>query len=92
MSMGKNWVKVIALGLSAALLLAGCGSGDQSGGDKSGTGTDVSTSEPSGSKSEGPVDYSKYNSYLDLAEEIGEKSSLFCRCTSPMWTLHLSLL
>lgn len=71
MSMGKNWVKVIALGLSAALLLAGCGSGDQSGGDKSGTGTDVSTSEPSGSKSEGPVDYSKYNSYLDLAEEIG---------------------
>lgn len=47
--------------------------GEKSGGDKSETKTDVSSSVSSASKSEGPVDYSKYNSYLDLADEISSE-------------------
>ena len=63
------------MALSAALLLTGCGSkkdSNKSVGDTSGGGnkSDVDSSVSSADKSEGPVDYSKYNSYLDLAEEI----------------------
>lgn len=68
----KFWMKAVTLGLCAALL-SGCSSGDKSGGDKSEIKTDVSSSVSSASKNEGPVDYSKYNSYLDLADEINSE-------------------
>lgn len=75
MNQKKLWTGMICLALSAALLLTGCGSkkdSDKSVGDTSGGGnkSDVGSSGSSADKSEGPVDYSKYNSYLDLAEEI----------------------
>lgn len=75
MNQKKLWTGMICLALSAALLLTGCGSkkdSDKSVGDTSGGGSksDVSSSASSADKSEGPVDYSKYNAYLDLAEEI----------------------
>ena len=66
----KSWMQAIVLSLCAALLLSGCG--DKGGGDKSGGGSKSDTSSPvsSGAKSDEPVDYSKYNAYLKLAEKI----------------------
>lgn len=64
----RFWIKAVTLGLCAALL-----SGCSGGGDKSETKTDVSSSVSSASKSEGPVDYNKYNAYLDLADEINSE-------------------
>ena len=66
----KSWMQAIVLSLCAALLLSGCC--DKGGGDKSGGGSKSDTSSPvsSGAKSDEPVDYSKYNAYLKLAEKI----------------------
>ena len=76
MNQKKLWTGMICLALSAALLLTGCGGkggSDKSGSDTSGGGgkSDVSSSASSEDKSDQPVDYSKYNAYLDLADEIG---------------------
>lgn len=66
-------MKAIVWSLCAALILSGCSSG-QSSGDKSTDKADVSSSVSSGSgdQSEGPVDYSKYNAYMDLYSELSD--------------------
>ena len=53
MNQSKFWKRLIVLGLSAALLLSGCGGGDKSGGSKS---EDQSSASSSTDKSEGPKD------------------------------------
>ena len=75
MNQKKLRTGTICLALSAALLLTGCGGkggSDKSGGATSGGGSksDMSSSASSADKSGQPVDYSKYNAYLDLADEI----------------------
>ena len=69
MNQSKFWKRLIVLGLSATLLLSGCGGGDKSGGSKS---EDQSSASSSTDKSEGPKDYSKYNAYMDLYGELSD--------------------
>lgn len=60
----KNLTRAVALSL-AALMLAGCsGGGDEA----------EATPTPSAEvqESQGPKDYSKYNAYLDLADELND--------------------
>lgn len=69
----KNLVRILAFGLSAALLLCGCEKKDPDAG-----GTPGGSAPPSPSMSEdipqedGPADYSKYNSYLKLSKEMSK--------------------
>jgi len=58
----KNLTRAIALSL-AALMLAGCSGG--------GEGAEA-TPTPEVEESQGPKDYSKYNAYLDLADELSD--------------------
>lgn len=60
----KNWSKLLCAALCLCLLLAGCG------GDKQNADPTVEPS-PSAEPSQ-PVDYSKYNTYIDLADEMAE--------------------
>lgn len=65
----KNLIRMLALGLSAALLLGGCGES----GEKPGTSPGPSETETeSVPPEEGPRDYSKYNSYLHLSDEMSD--------------------
>ena len=72
MNQKKRWVRGIALALSAALLLSGCGGG----GNKSSASTSGdpggSSASSSADQSGGPVDYSKYNAYMDLYGELSD--------------------
>ena len=70
----KIWMRAVALSLCTVLLLAGCSGGGEGGGDKSEKKTDVSSSSsPDKSEGEKTKDYSKYNAYLELAEEINDE-------------------
>lgn len=68
----KNLIRMLALGLSASLLLSGCG---ESGGNEP---SESPSPSPSESESESvppkdaPKDYSKFNAYVDLSEEMSE--------------------
>lgn len=70
MNLKKSWIKAIVLGLSAALLLSGCG-GKTGGGDGSEKKADVSSSS-SAPESDAPKDYSKYNAYLRVTDLMGD--------------------
>ena len=69
----RNLVRILAFGLSAALLLCGCektdpaASGSPSGSTSPSPG--VSENEP---QDDGTGDYSKYNSYLKLSKEMSK--------------------
>lgn len=66
----KNLIRMLALGLSAALLLSGCGGED--------AGKENSSPSPSETESESvppedaPKDYSKYNAYLKLSDQMSD--------------------
>lgn len=60
------WKKTLALGLGAALLLSGCGGGEEK--DK----TAETTPSAAVEESEAPEDYSKYNTYLRLTDDMDE--------------------
>lgn len=60
----KLWKRTLALGLTAALVLSGCGGG----GEK----THDPTPSAAVEESEAPRDYSKYNTYLDLTDDMAE--------------------
>lgn len=65
----KKRIGVLALGLSAALLLCSCGeSGDRSSSSPSPSETASESVPPE----DAPKDYSKYNSYLHLSEKLSE--------------------
>lgn len=72
----KNLIRLLGVGLSAALLLSGC-NGDSEGSKPS------ASSSPSGTQTENtqppedaPKDYSKYNSYLDLSDNMVEMNEI----------------
>lgn len=71
MNLKKHWIKAVPLVLCAALLLFGCSGGGKSGGSDSSTEkTNTSSSSSGDTSKDAPVDYSKYNKYLDIAEII----------------------
>ena len=63
------WKKTAALGLTAALLLSGCGGGKEK--EPEPTPTPTPTPTPA-AESKAPVDFSKYNAYLGLADALYE--------------------
>lgn len=68
----RNLIRMLALGLSAALLLSGCGGED--GGEKnpSPSPSETETESESVLPEDAPKDYSKFNAYLDLSEEMSD--------------------
>lgn len=77
MNQKKFWVKAIGMALCAALLLTGCSGGGTSGSDTSAKKTDASSSSSSDvSSSEGPKDYSKYNAYMGLYDELSDMEDI----------------
>lgn len=67
----KNLIRMLALGLSAALLLSGCGGEDA--GEKDSSPSPSETESESVPPDEGaPKDYSKFNAYLDMSEEMSD--------------------
>lgn len=71
MNQKKFWVRVVGLGLCAALLLSGCG-GDKNSTSQSGNKSDVNSASSSADQSSAAKDYSKYNAYMDLYGELGD--------------------
>lgn len=59
----KNWTKALCAALCVCLLLAGCASGKPQSGPEG-------EPSPSPAASDAPTDYSKYNTYIDLADEM----------------------
>jgi len=69
----KNLIRMLALGLSAALLLSGCGGEDAEGESPSPSPSETETESESVPPDEnGPKDYSKFNAYLELSEEMSD--------------------
>lgn len=62
------WTRALALSLSAALLLSGCAGGKE----------EQKTAEPtpSAAESEAPRDYSKYNTYLELTDDMADMEEI----------------
>lgn len=66
----KNLIRMLAFGLSAALLLGGCGKKD--GPDVSGSPSESPSESESVPPEDAPKDYSKYNAYLELSNQISK--------------------
>lgn len=66
----KNLIRMLALGLSAALLLSGCGGKDA--GEKDPSPSPPETESESVPPEDAPKDYSKYNAYLELSDQMSD--------------------
>ena len=66
----KNLIRMLALGLSAALLLSGCGGEDA--GEKNPSPSPPETESESVPPEDAPKDYSKYNAYLKLSGQMSD--------------------
>lgn len=66
----KNLLRLLALGLSAALLLSSCGGEDS--GEKSPSPSPSETESESVPPEDAPKDYSKFNAYLKLADQMSD--------------------
>ena len=66
----KNLIRMLALGLSAALMLSGCGGEDA--GEKNPSPSPSETESESVPPEDAPKDYSKFNAYLDLSEKMSD--------------------
>lgn len=67
----KNLIRILALGLSAALLLSGCG-GEDAGEEDPSPSPSETESESVSPDEDAPKDYSKFNAYLDMSEEMSD--------------------
>lgn len=68
----KNLIRMLALGLSAALLLSGCGGEDAGEKNPSPSPSETETESESVPPEDAPKDYSKFNAYLKLADQMSD--------------------
>ena len=67
----KNLIRMLALGLSVALLLSGCGEGGENP-SESPSPSETATESESVPPEDAPKDYSKFNAYLKMADKMSE--------------------
>ena len=67
----KNLIRMLALGLSAALLLSGCG-GEEGEKESDPSPSPSETESESVPPEDAPKDYSKFNAYLELSEKMSD--------------------
>lgn len=67
----KNLIRMLAFGLSAALLLSGCGEGGENPGESPNP-SETETASESVPPEDAPKDYSKFNAYLKLGDKMSE--------------------
>lgn len=65
----RNLIRLLALGLSASLLLSGCGGGEE---EKSPSPSPSESESESVPPEDAPKDYSKYNAYLKLSDQMSD--------------------
>lgn len=67
----KNLIRMLAFGLSTALLLSGCGEGGENP-SESPSPSETATESESVPPEDAPKDYSKFNAYLKMADKMSE--------------------
>ena len=67
----KNLIRMLAFGLSTALLLSGCGEGGENP-SESPSPSETATESESVPPEDAPKDYSKFNAYLELSEKMSD--------------------